>query len=176
MKSGEQLCLACGLCCDGSLFGHVRLGPGDDARRLRGLGLPVTRTRGRDVVTRFPQPCAALCADRACRLYADRPAQCRDFECGVFAAAQAGRMEFPAALRLVRQARRRADTIRALLRQLGDSAEHAALDERFQRMQTRMETRGADGAQADAFAKLSVAMHRFQLLAHGKFHTKAGPK
>ena len=34
MNPAEQLCLACGLCCDGTLFDHVRLGPSDDAKKL----------------------------------------------------------------------------------------------------------------------------------------------
>ena len=82
VNSGEHLCLACGLCCDGTLFDNVQLGPRDDAKHLRALGLPVAVTRGRAAVTFFRQPCAALCADRTCRVYADRPGQCRAFECG----------------------------------------------------------------------------------------------
>jgi hypothetical protein len=173
VKSGEQLCLACGLCCDGSLFGHVRLGPGDDAAALRARGLPVSAGHVRAGAPRFAQPCAALCADRACRLYAERPAQCRSFECGVFKALRAGRTEFSAALRLVKRARRQADGIRALLRALGDEGERMALSERFRRTQRRLEAGAADGAQADTFAKLSLAMHRFGLLALEKFYTKA---
>ena len=173
MKSSEKLCLACGLCCDGSLFGHVRLGPGDDAEKLKSLGLPVSTSRSRTPLTRFPQPCAALCADRTCRLYADRPSQCRSFECGVFKDARAGRITFIAALRLVGQARRQADRIRGLLRELGDTGEHVALTERFRRTQRRMEAGVADEAQADTFAKLSLAVHRFNLLALKKFYTKA---
>lgn len=172
MKSGEQLCLACGLCCDGTLFGHVRLAPGDDPKRLKALGLPVTVSRAKTPVTFMRQPCSALCADRTCRVYADRPGQCRTFECGVFQGAQAGRIKFAAALRAVRQARRRADKIRRLLRELGDADEHRSLIDRFRRTQQRMESGGADRATADTFAALSLAMHHFDLLAREKFYTK----
>ena len=65
MNSAEQLCLACGLCCDGTLFDNVQLGPRDDAPALKALGLPVEVTRGRTPVTLFRQPCAALCANSA---------------------------------------------------------------------------------------------------------------
>ena len=71
MKSAENLCRACGLCCDGTLFDLVKLETGDDAGRLQALGLPVKVSRGRTPVARFPQPCSALCADRTCRLYAN---------------------------------------------------------------------------------------------------------
>jgi Fe-S-cluster containining protein len=171
VTSAEKLCLACGLCCDGTLFGHVRLGPGDDAKQLAALGLPISKTRAKSPAAYHPQPCAALCADRSCRLYANRPGQCRSFECGVFKDAQAGRLEFPAALSLVKKARRLADRARALLRQLGDHEEHRPLDDRFHRMQTRMESGQADPAAAGIFADLSETLHRLHLLAHDKFHT-----
>ncbi len=172
MTSGEKLCLACGLCCDGTLFGHVKLGPGDDAKQLKALGLPVTITRTAPRVARFRQPCAALCADRTCRVYAERPAQCRSFECGVFKDAQAGRIEFAAARRLVKQARRQAENVRRLLRALGDTEEHRALTERFDRMQQRMESGRADVAAGATFAELSLAVHALNLLTHEKFYTK----
>ena len=173
MKPAEQLCLACGLCCDGTLFGHVKLGPGDNVKKLKALGLPVSVSRSQTPVARFPQPCAALCADRTCRLYADRPVQCRIFECGVFKDAQAGRIKFSAALRLVKQARQLADQVRGLLRKLGDTEEHLSLNERFRRAQQRMESGVADEAARDTFGELGLAVHALNLLAHEKFYTKA---
>jgi uncharacterized protein len=173
VKPAEQLCLACGLCCDGTLFDHVRLGPSDDAKKLKAMGLPVTVSRSQPQIVRFRQPCAALCADRTCRVYADRPRQCRIFECGVFKDAQAGRIEFSAALRLVKQARRRAEKVRQLLRELGDTDEHRSLTERFRRTQRRLESGVVDQAAGNTFAELSLAVHSLQLLAHEKFYTKA---
>ncbi len=172
MTPGEKLCLACGLCCDGTLFDGVRLEPGDDARKLQALGLPVRTPRARQPVPRFAQPCAALCADRTCRLYADRPRQCRTFECKVFKDLKAGRTDLAAALRLVTKSRRHADRVRRLLRQLGDTDEQRSLGERFHRMQCRLETEPADAATLALFADLSLAVHRLKLLAHEKFYTR----
>lgn len=173
MEPGEQLCLACGLCCDGTLFDFVQLEAGDDARRLKTGGLPVTVSRGKTPVARFPQPCGALCADRTCRLYADRPRQCRAFECGVFKDAKAGRIAFAAALRIVTQARRRADKVRRLLRELGDTDEHRALGERFHRTAERLEAGNADDDAKAKFADLSLAVHHLKLQTLNKFYTKA---
>jgi uncharacterized protein len=172
VNSGEKLCLACGLCCDGTLFDNVRLGPGDNAKKLQALGLPVAVSRARLPVTFFRQPCTALCADRTCRVYADRPGQCRTFECGVFKDAQAGRITFAVALRRVKQARQKADHIRRLLRRLGDTDEHRSLGDRFRRTQRRLESGNADAAASILFAELGEAVHRFNLLAHEKFYTK----
>lgn len=172
MEPAEELCLACGLCCDGTLFDLVKLEASDDATKLKALGLPVTVSRGKAAVARFPQPCAALCADRTCRLYANRPWQCRVFECRVFKDAKAGRITFAAALRLVTQARRRADKVRRLLRELGDTDEHRALGERFHRTSERLESAPADAATAGKFADLSLAVHQLKLQAHAKFYTQ----
>lgn len=173
VTSGEKLCLSCGLCCDGTLFDNVQLGPGDDAKKLKALGLPVSVSRAQPPVTLFVQPCAALCADRTCGRYADRPLQCRSFECAVFKDAEAGRIKFAAALRLVKQARRRADHIRQLLRTLGDTDEHRSLSDRFRRTQRRMESGSADQAAGETFADLSLAVHELNLLKHARFYTRA---
>lgn len=173
MKSAEQLCRACGLCCDGTLFDLVKLEAVDDARKLKGLGLPVTLSRGKTPVSRFPQPCAALCEDRTCRLYADRPWQCRTFACKTLKGATAGEITFAAALKVVKQARRRANQVRRLLRQLGDADEHRALGERFHRTSERLEAGNAGEAEKATFADLSLAVHRLKLLAHDRFYTEA---
>lgn len=170
VKPAEDLCRACGLCCDGTLFDLVRLEPGDDARRLARLGLPIAAARGRQAA-RFPQPCAALCADGSCRLYADRPGQCRAFECRLLQEAKAGRLSFPAAARRVTTAKRRANQVRHLLRALGDHDEQRALDERFHRTSERLEAGPADAAAHALYADLSLAVHCLKLEAHAHFHT-----
>jgi Fe-S-cluster containining protein len=170
--SGEQLCRACGLCCDGTLFDLVKLEQGDDAGKLKTLGLPVSMSRGKMPVARFPQPCSALCKDRTCQLYAERPWQCRTFECRLFKDAKAGRTTFAAAVPLVKHARRRADNVRRLLRELGDTDEHRALGERFHRTSERMESGNADEAAKSKFADLSLAVHRLKLLLHDRFYTQ----
>ena len=171
MENLQDLCLACGLCCDGSLFDLVKLEPGDDATKLKALGLPVVVSRGKAPVARFPQPCAALCKDLTCRVYHDRPWQCRKFECGVFKQAKANQIEPAKALRLVKKARRRANQIRQLLRELGDTDEHRALGERFHRTSERLEASNNTSEVSAKYADLSLAVHRFKLLAYERFYT-----
>jgi uncharacterized protein len=160
------------MCCDGTLFDNVHLGPEDGAKRLRALGLRVQVSRAKSPITHFRQPCTALCADRTCRIYPDQPKQCRDFECGVFKAARTGQIKAVSAQRQVKQARQRADEIRCLLRELGDTDEHRPMAERFRRTQTRLETGGGNDASGATFAALGLAVHHFNLLAHAKFYTR----
>src|SRR5437764_15390956 len=82
----SQLCPACGLCCNGVLFGDVELQPGDDKKKLSALGLVVERRGGK---SRFPQPCS--CFDgKLCRIYENRPGRCRTFECRLLQQVNAG--------------------------------------------------------------------------------------
>lgn len=169
VERAEDLCLSCGLCCDGTLFDFVKLEPADDAPKLKRLGLPVTVSRGKAPVARFAQPCVALCQDRTCRVYADRPAQCRAYECGVLKEVKAGRLSFAAALRQVKLARRRAEKVRQLLRDLGDADEHRGVGERFHRTSERLEAGGVDEATKAKYADLSLAVHHLKLQVGEKF-------
>jgi Fe-S-cluster containining protein len=76
------LCQSCGLCCDGSLFGRVRLEPSEvaSARRHR---LPVVANG-----SSFAEPCTALVtrdSHHHCAIYAERPEACRRFACKLYA-------------------------------------------------------------------------------------------
>jgi Fe-S-cluster containining protein len=79
MTSAEELCLSCGLCCDGSLFWAVPIKRGEEAPA------PL------DADGKLRQPCA--CFNGACTIYASRPAACRTFDCRVLQTVQAGRRD-----------------------------------------------------------------------------------
>jgi Fe-S-cluster containining protein len=179
----EQLCLACGLCCNGVLFKDVELQPGDDAEQLKSLGLPIREVRRVQRRTggslhskaetrnsKFPQPCAALCDGNRCRIYAERPARCREFECALFKSVASGEIELAAALKTIRAARQRADHVRRLLRALGDTDEYLALSLRFKRTRRRLEAGGFDDASADTFGELTLAVHALNVLLSNKFY------
>jgi len=166
----EQLCLACGLCCNGVLFRDVELQPADDQERLEKLGLPVRV--GRTAGVRVPQPCAALCADNRCRVYAQRPVRCRDFECGVLKEVIADQLALAEALKVVRRAQRHADRVRALLRELGDNDEHRPLSQRFRGTRRRIESSARDERAGDLFAELTMEVHQLNLLTHSRFYTR----
>src|SRR5262245_58713156 len=128
-SDASALCLECGLCCNGVIFADVRLQPGDDAQRLRSLGLPV-RASAAAKVQKFPQPCALLEGCK-CRGYGERRKYCREFECVLLKSVKAGRMKKTAAREIIATARRRADKVRSLLAELGDTNAHLALAARF---------------------------------------------
>jgi Fe-S-cluster containining protein len=162
----SSLCLTCGLCCNGVLFRDVRLQPRDDAARLRrltpGLGLRAGK---------FPQPCAALCADNRCAHYAERPQHCRAFECALLQSVQRGDTTEATARRHVRDARTRAERVVKLLRALGDTEESLPLARRVEAMHRRMarEATALSPKKAHLFADLTLAAHQLDERLRARF-------
>jgi Fe-S-cluster containining protein len=165
--SAQSLCLACGLCCNGVLFKDVELRDGDDGTKLESLGLALERLKRK---VRFPQPCSALCGDNRCRIYADRPVRCREFECALLKGVGAGRVTQEQAFRIIRVARQRSEKVRRFLGELGDKDEELPLSVRFRRTRRRVESGTIDEDTADAYAKLSLAVHDLNLLLRDAFY------
>ena len=159
-----QLCLNCGICCNGVLFRDVELQPRDAVVKLTALGLPIKNRK-------FPQPCAALGADCRCRVYADRPKRCRDFDCALLQSVATGEVEVPAALRVIKQTLKRAGEVRKFLRELGDTTEHQPLSRRFRNVKRRVESGPLDEDTAATFADLSLAVHHLNVVLQQKFYS-----
>jgi len=165
-----RLCIACGLCCNGVLFRDVELQAADDVARLKALGLPVkhsSTTRQSHV----PQPCVGLCPDNRCKMYSDRPARCREFECGLLKEVIANELDVEDALTTIRQTIRKADRVKALLWQLGNRDKHRPLGERFRRTCRIVESTELSEELGERFAELTLAVHDLNLLTHSRFYT-----
>jgi uncharacterized protein len=121
------LCPQCGLCCNGVLFGDVELRRGDAVEALAAAGLELF-LKGRKRA--FRQPCACF-ANGLCRVYVNRPQQCRAFECRQIQRVQAGEVTTAAALKKIRLARQHADEVLRLVRALGNTDEAEPLNHRY---------------------------------------------
>jgi uncharacterized protein len=168
-SSADELCLKCGLCCNGVIFANVKLPPGDDAARLCSLRLPVSIPRSGVRVPRLNQPCAAFDGCR-CRIYPDRPAYCRDFECLLRKGVNTGRTNTGAALRIILTARARADKVRRLLRTLGNHDENVALSARFRKTTRQFAGADLDDETAESYSQLTLAVHDLNLLLSEAFY------
>lgn len=128
-RAARALCPHCGFCCNGVLFGDVRLRPGDVPERLAQLGLGLHGPPGRQ---RFLQPCS--CFDgRLCRIYAERPERCRTFTCSLLQRLQQGRIDLTTARGIVTRAREQWARVLEALRSAGDPAPHLPLQRRVAR-------------------------------------------
>ena len=113
LDDGSELCVACGICCDGILFSSVTITDPSEAERVRALRIPVHVVDERHF---FDQPCSAL-GDNGCSIYTERPLLCHAYRCLLLKQVDAGTMALADALRIVEEARRREVEIRALLDQ-----------------------------------------------------------
>lgn len=91
MSESSSICLACGLCCDGTLIGFVQLNP-DEKPKLGGLF---------DENGIFIQPCKKYC--NGCTIYEERPIQCGLFKCGLLTSVEQQGVTFDAAVESVKE-------------------------------------------------------------------------
>jgi len=166
----NSLCRECGLCCNGVIFADVQLQSGDNATRLRALGLAFLKNRKSPIVNRkFSQPCTAF-AGCECKIYSERPTYCREFECLLLKSVKAGEVKISEARKIIRSAVRQAETVKRLLRQLGDTDETLALNKRFQRLSRKVELGPYDKKMAHLYGELSLAVHDLNMLLSERFY------
>ena len=160
----NSLCRECGLCCNGVIFADVQLQSGDNAARLRALGLTFLKNRKSPIANRkFCQPCTAF-AGCECKIYSERPTYCRQFECLLLKSVKTRETNSTDALRVIRSALRRVKTVKRLLQQLGDTDDSVALSKRFRRMQRKLESAAMDREAAQTFGELTLAVHDLNML------------
>lgn len=151
-----KLCPACGLCCNGVLFGDVELQRGDDAKLLRKLGVELF-SKGKK--TAFAQPCDCL-VNGLCRIYENRPKRCAAFDCGLLKRVQSGKATSAAALKKISEAKRRADEVLRLVRELGNRDESLPLNQRYSAVIAEPIDMSADESDIERRGELMMAVSR----------------
>ena len=163
----SQLCPACGLCCNGVLFGDVELQPDDSPKKLSALGLVVERRGGK---SRFPQPCS--CFDgKLCGIYDNRPGRCRTFECRLLQRVNAGRVKPESALKSIAEARKIVKLTLELLRNLGQADEHLPLSRRCAKVMAEPLDLSGDEAAIKLRRKLMLAIQKLTQVLSNDFLT-----
>lgn len=161
--SAGLLCQECGLCCNGAIFGDVKLQPGDNAARLKAIGLRLTGAKS------FSQPCSAL-DDCRCLVYSQRPVYCRRFECLLLQQFQDGKVEETGALRTIQTARDKLRRVQDLFRVLGNEEEHLPIRERCKRVESGLKRRQPSDAKAGTFGELTLAIHDLNVIISERFY------
>lgn len=125
----QSLCLACGLCCDGTLFAYVALDAEEAVIPLEASGIRIVVDGD---VRKFKQPCVAhKCL--VCTVYADRPLGCRSFQCSLLKRFEKGEITQEEAMRIIRAAKSTKDDVKRQL-SAGYGNNEGSLEEHFQRL------------------------------------------
>jgi Fe-S-cluster containining protein len=117
----SDLCLSCGLCCQGVLHDLVPLDE-DELERAGRLHLPLFESPLR---LAFRLPCPRL-EDRRCTVYEERPRTCASYACGVLRAYGAGEIDATTALSRIERVREQTAEV---ARQLGSPSRAEAIRE-----------------------------------------------
>lgn len=109
-RFAEELCRACGFCCNGTLFQRVPLAAGDVVATPR-LTVITEEATGRRFLR---QPCTAL-DGLDCSAYATRPQACRAYRCDLLNALSEGEVSIDEAKDVVHRTREAMPDQRAFL-------------------------------------------------------------
>ena len=111
ISKSEHLCLACGLCCDGTLIGFVELSKEEipsvkeimDIEEIQGNGF-------------FLHPCKKYC--NGCTVYEQRPKNCAKFKCGLLKSHEQDSISFNDASAVINEVKLFKDSISSKLESL----------------------------------------------------------
>lgn len=124
LAESEDLCRACGFCCDWVLFRFAELSA-DEAAWAKRRHLPLVDRAGK---ASLAIPCGAH-GRAGCTVYEERPSVCRSFRCVLLRGVADGQTPFEKASALVTRARALADRIADQLQATSDVSAVAGLDE-----------------------------------------------
>jgi hypothetical protein len=99
-ESGN-ICIECGLCCDGSMFGYINIDKNDDLTFLKQRRFEFFADRDK-LFSR--QPCVGQ-EGKLCRLYNDarRFKVCKAFKCRLLRQYLSGEISYPSAMAVIRE-------------------------------------------------------------------------
>jgi Fe-S-cluster containining protein len=101
MNKETNICLECGLCCDGTLIGFVELNK-EEQPAIREI-MQIEEVGGHGF---FLHPCCKLGVD-GCEIYAKRPHQCANFKCGLLKSVENLKLNFESAVKIINEVRQK---------------------------------------------------------------------
>lgn len=96
MSDSSNICIACGLCCDGSIIGYVQIG-NDELEVTREI-MDIEEANGEGF---FFHPCEKLSCD-GCTVYNQRPKKCISFKCKILNSIEDKEISLDSALEIVK--------------------------------------------------------------------------
>ncbi len=153
-----ELCCYCSLCCNGSIFSHVKL---DDAERAElGDSVDYEDVKGS---LRLQFPCRQLGSDGACKGYDKRPEICRSFRCQLLKNLEYGEVGFQAAKIIVDDARQLRARVFEALADAGEDVPEVIAERRPSRAVRRLKQARSNGEAYVDDLRFKRALVHFEL-------------
>lgn len=162
----SNICIDCGMCCDGTLFSEVSVRPYDDAAILITKGLTI-RPHGEERV--FDLPCTEFTAGR-CGIYDCRPEVCRSYRCQLLRRVERGEITAADAQTLINEAKVLRDRVRTGFQGVVSSADLMPVSELGRQLRDLIEADVDSGHPGDGHAVLSLDVDALGLLLASHFH------
>lgn len=105
MAESLNVCLSCGLCCDGTVIGFVQLNR-SEFLALKDI-MELEEGNGEGL---FLMPCANL-GKAGCTIYSKRPKQCAKFECGLLKAIDQKELQIESAIEIIKLVKTKKEAI-----------------------------------------------------------------
>ena len=113
MNKTSNICLHCGLCCDGTLIGFVELNK-EELPAIKEI-MEIEEAEGNGI---FFLPCCNLGAN-GCIIYAKRPQNCDNFNCRLLKSVENTELKFELAVKIISEVKQKKGIIEAQIDALG---------------------------------------------------------
>ena len=162
MSDSSSICLSCGLCCDGTLIGHVQLGK-EELPTLKDL-LEIERT---DESGFFLQPCKSYCD--GCTIYLNRPKQCANFNCGLLKSVEQKEVAFTTAVDVINDVKLKKSAIEKKLNEFSFETQSQSFHFKMTELKNVLAKKKSESTLTQSHLELSADLESLDKLLSQKF-------
>lgn len=162
MTESSNLCLSCGLCCDGTLIGFVQLDTDEiaDVKKIKNI----EEVDGKGF---FFQPCEDYCD--GCTIYDHRPKQCGIFKCGLLKSVEQKELAFDSAIDIIKIVKQKKFSIQQKFETLDIELQSNSLYYKMLELKKLLRTIKADSDIPQNQQELLLEIEQLDVLVSSKF-------
>ena len=163
MIDSENICLACGCCCDGTIIGFVQL----ERKEMIALKdvMEVEEGNGEGF---FLLPCENL-GECGCKIYSQRPKPCIKFECGLLNAIERKEISFKSAVEVVEIVKQKKATIQNQLKTLKIDLKSKSFYFQMLELRKLIQKKETDATITESHRELMLDVEQLNQLLGSKF-------
>lgn len=160
--SDLNLCLSCGLCCDGSLIGFVQLDT-DEIPRIK----EIMEVEDENGLGFFLQPCKKYCD--GCTIYEHRPKNCDKYNCELLHSVEKNEMKFDSAIEIIEEVKQRKLATQQLLESLNFDLKSNSFYFKMVELKKLLKKISADSELTTTQLELSDSINELDLIITKRF-------